>query len=118
MKMMHVTLYVKDIDASIEFYRTVAGFSIVNEKRSGENRVVFLNDGSQDFCLELAKGYGDMVFEGKCISLGLACEDLEAERKRLADLGIEVGEVISPRPDVHFFFITDPDGFTIQFMQV
>ena len=118
MKMLHVTLYAKDIDASIDFYQKAAGFSIVREKRSGDKRVVFLNDGTQDFCLEIAKGNEQMHFEGKNISLGIASADLEKERERLADLGISAGEVISPRPDVHFFFVSDPDGFQVQFMEV
>ena len=118
MKMLHVTIYASDIEASISFYKKAAGLTVVREKKAGENRVVFLNDGSQDFCLELAKGSEQMHYEGKYISLGVACEDLDKERERLTGLGIEVGEVISPRPDVRFFFISDPDGFQVQFMQV
>ena len=28
------------------------------------------------------------------------------------------GPLISPRPDVRFFFISDPDGFQVQFIEV
>ena len=118
MKMVHVTVYASDIEESIRFYEKAAGFSVVNEKRMGENRVVFLNDGTQDFCLELVKGNEQMHYEGKFISIGVACDDLEKERERLTGLGIEPGEMISPRPDVRFFFISDPDGFQVQYMEV
>ena len=118
MKMMHVTIYASDIEASIRFYEKAAGLSIVREKKAGENRVVFMNDGTQEFCLELAKGKEQTHYEGKNISLGIACTDLGKERERLTELGIEVGEIISPRPDVRFFFISDPDGFRVQFMEV
>ena len=118
MKIIHMTIYASDIERSIDFYQKIAGLSIVREKKAGENRVVFLNDGTQDFCLELAKGNEQMHFDGKCISMGIACEDLEKERERLTGLGFEPGDVISPRPDVRFFFISDPDGFQVQFMEV
>ena len=118
MKMMHVTIYAKDIDASIGFYEKAVGFSVVDEKRVGDNRAVFMNDGSQDFCFELLKGDEQTHYEGKMISLGVGCADLDRERERLAGLGIEAGELISPRPDVRFFYISDPDGFQIQFMEM
>ena len=116
MKIMHVTITASDIDASIEFYEKAAGLKVARELTAGENRVVFLNDGTQDFCLELRKGDAQDHFEGKNISIGLKSDDLEAERARLTELGVEVGPMISPRPDVHFFFISDPDGFQVQFM--
>ena len=118
MKMMHVTVYASDIDASIDFYEKVAGLKVVREKRAGENRVVFLNDGTQDFCLELARGNDQNHYEGKNISIGFGCEDLDKQRNHLESLGITAGPLISPRPDVRFFFISDPDGLQIQFMEV
>ena len=117
MKIVHMTVYASDIEKSISFYQKAAGFTIVREKRNGEKRVVFLNDGSQDFCLELVKGNEDMHFEGKYISIGIECADLEAERSRLGALGFAPVEIISPRPDVRFFFISDPDGFQVQFIE-
>ena len=117
MKILHVTIYASDIDASIDFYQKVAGLSVIREKTAGENRVVFLSNGTQEFCLELAKGNAEKHFAGENISIGFGCEDLDEQRERLASLGITAGPLISPRPDVRFFFISDPDGLQIQFME-
>ena len=118
MKILHVTIYASDIDASIDFYQKVTGLSVVREKTAGENRVVFMSDGTQEFCLELAKGNAQKHFAGENISVGFGCEDLDYQRNRLASLGIDAGPLISPRPDVRFFFISDPDGLEIQFMEM
>ena len=118
MKILHVTIYASDIDASIDFYQKATGLSVVNEKTAGENRVVFMSDGTQEFCLELAKGNAQKHFSGENISVGFGCEDLDYQRNRLASLGIDAGPLISPRPDVRFFFISDPDGLQVQFMEM
>lgn len=117
MKLQHMTIFAKDIDASVAFYEKVVGLSVVRDLRGGDHAVVFLNDGTQDFCLEIAQGGGDMLFAGKGISLGVSCDDLDAETERLNGLGLTPGEVISPNPHVRFFFVPDPDGFMIQFVE-
>lgn len=117
MRIMHVTVFAKDVDASVKFYQEVAGLSIVRDLRGGDHSVVFLNDGTQDFCFEIAQGDDQMQYSGTGVSLGLASDDLDAERERLESMGIKVGETISPNPFVKFFFIPDPDGFLVQFVQ-
>lgn len=117
MKLQHMTIFSKDIDASVKFYQEVAGLSIAREVRGGLHDVVFLNDGTQPFCLEIAQSDDQMCFAGKGVSLGVSCDDLDAEAERLKTMGITSGEVISPHPGVRFFFITDPNGFMVQFVE-
>ena len=115
MKLQHMTIFAKDIDKSVEFYQTVADLTIVRDMREGAHKVVFLNDGTQPFCLEIAQG--EMSFSGRGVSLGLSCDDLDAEMGRLKGLGLEHGEIIAPHPGVRFFFVPDPDGFMVQFVE-
>ena len=117
MKVLHTTIFVKDIDVSAKFYEEVLGLTIVRDMREGDHKIVFLNDQTQDFCVELAQGASGMSFVGKGVSIGVACDDLDAERERLAALGIEAGPVISPNPHVKFFFVSDPNGFQVQFVE-
>ena len=117
MKLQHMTIFSKDINASVKFYEDVVGLTVVRDMRGGAHQVVFLNDGTQAFCLEIAEGDDQMCFAGKGISLGVSCDDLDAEAKRLQEMGIQVGDVISPHPGVRFFFIYDPNGFMVQFVE-
>lgn len=117
MKIVHATIFANNIDQSVQFYQDVIGLSVIRDMRDGDHKVCFLNDGTQDFCLEIAQGNDDMHYAGEGISLGVHCDDLDKERIRLTDIGISVGEEISPNPHVRFFFIADPDGFQIQFVE-
>lgn len=117
MKLQHMTIFSKDINASVKFYEEVTGLSVVRDMRGGEHEVVFLNDGTQPFCLEIAQGDGPMLYNGGGVSLGVRCDDLDAEINRLKEMGITPGNVISPHPGVRFFFINDPDGFMVQFVE-
>ncbi len=117
MKLQHMTIFSKDINASVKFYEDVVGLTVVRDMRGGAHQVVFLNDGTQDFCLEIAEGDDQMCFAGKGVSLGVSCEDLDKTAEALKEMGIEPGEVISPHPGVRFFFINDPNGFMVQFVE-
>ena len=117
MKLQHMTIFSKDIDASVKFYQEVTGLTIAREVRGGEHQVVFLNDGTQPFCLEIAQSDVSMSYNGGGVSLGVSCDDLDVEIRRLKEMGIQPGEVISPHPGVRFFFINDPNGFMVQFVE-
>lgn len=117
MKLQHMTIFSKDVDASVKFYQEVTGLSIAREVRGGLHDVVFLNDGTQPFCLEIAQADDSMFYQGGGVSLGITCDDLDAEIERLKEMGITPGEVISPHPGVRFFFIKDPNGFMVQFVE-
>ncbi len=54
MKIMHVTVQVRDIEKSIRFYGEAAGMSIQRDMRDkGNMPIVFMADGAGDVCMEL-----------------------------------------------------------------
>ena len=117
MKLQHMTIFSKDVNAAVKFYEDVVGLTVVRDMRGGAHDVVFLNDGTQPFCLEIAQADDTMFYQGGGVSLGITCDDLDDEIERLKEMGITPGEVISPHPGVRFFFIKDPNGFMVQFVE-
>lgn len=114
MKFAWTTLRVSDLDRSIAFYADVLGLAPMARMGTDAHRVVmFGSDGAtkvelvwEDAPLPEAIGGG--------VSMGFLPEDLDAFMARVSALGIPAVGPVSPSPDIRFFFIKDPDGYTIQ----
>lgn len=82
----------------------------------GTVNIVFLNDGSSDVCIELVANK-EHSYEGSGISVGFATDDLYKSAQELKSKGITTGKIIVPNPHTRFFFIEDPNGVQIQFIE-
>jgi len=117
MKFRHVTLAVKDIEASAKFYQEIVGLAVIRQFSAGPGReIIFL--GSGDTQLELISGADHGGAEpGSGVSMGFAADSLDEMIATLRDQGYETdGQIVSPQPGVTFFFAKDPDGYTVQFI--
>ena len=113
----HVTLSVKDLDKSLNFYRDIIGLEITRRFSAGpEREIVFLGSGGTE--VELISG-GAEATVGTGISLGFECESLQDIMDLLIEKGNEIdGDIVSPNPHTHFFFVKDPDGNRVQFINI
>lgn len=109
------TVHVKDIDESIKFYEDVVGLK-VNKRFSGGEKTEIAFLGSGDTQLELIGGAG--VFEGSGISIGFLVDDLDAKMAfvKEKDIAVHSGP-FAPNPVTRFFFVQDPDGLLVQFVE-
>ncbi len=109
------TVHVKDLEASIRFYEDIVGLT-VGRRFAGRNgsEIAFLGDG--DTQLELIGGAG--AFAGSGISVGFRVDDLDAKMAFVIDKGIAIHSgPIAPNPVTRFFFVQDPDGLLVQFVE-
>ena len=66
----------------------------------------------------ISRAAHDGTESGKGISLGFESGSLEDTIALLREKGHETDRaIISPNPDVSFFFARDPDGYNIQFVK-
>lgn len=119
MKYLWTTMHVKDLDASVAFYQDVLELELEGRMQAGPGmELAFLKSQDTETKIELIK---DAEFkgqpEGVAVSLGFAVCNLEAKREELAEAGYQPTPVITPNPATKFFFIKDPDGVGIQFLQ-
>lgn len=109
-----VTLHVADMEKSCQFYLELMGFKvaehIVNDKT--EIKMLATENGVN---IELIQMKGEIIDEpGHGVSVGLAVPDAPALAAKLKETGIEVKGPFSPNPELSFYFVTDPDGYSLQ----
>jgi lactoylglutathione lyase len=118
MKFLWCTLHVKSLEASLQFYQDVVGLDL--SRRFGEKPgPLFAFLGGEGSEIELIEdGRGAPAEYGKDISLGFEVANLDEIMAFVREKGIPVHSgPVQPNPYVRFFFVQDPDGLLIQFVE-
>ncbi len=118
MKFCWSTLNVKDLDESVNFYTEIIGLDVNRRFESGDMEIAFLGKGETQ--IELIKEKNkDNINTGVDISWGFATENLDETLKLFEEKGVKVlSGVIQPNPFIKFVMISDPNGMTIQVVEV
>ena len=109
------TVHVKDLDASVRFYEDIVGIHVVRRFGSPTGaEIAFMGDG--DTKLELIGNQGG--YSGSGISIGFTVDDLDEKLAFVKEKGVAVHSgPFSPNPATRFFYVQDPDGLLVQFVQ-
>ena len=100
MKFLHVTIQTTRFEEEIEFYEKEVGLTLQRDMRPMKDLVFLEADHTG----------------GPNLSIGFKTDDVEAKREELIAKGYQVTPMITPMPDVKFFFVVDPAGVNVQFM--
>lgn len=119
MKFLWTSLFIKDLDASVKFYEDVVGLTVENRFQGGpDTEIAFMKSAEAVTKVELICRKGVENRQGDPgITIGFACDHVEKRREELKKAGYEVSEMISPHPGTKFFFVKDPDGISVQFVE-
>ena len=120
----HISITVKDFDATVELYTKGFGFTpSVGWGSEGEKRAVMLDMGDGAF-LEVFSGAEEEQPAGLFAHLALASDDTDADFKRAVDAGATVQmepkslDLPSDPPiPVRIAFVKGLDGESIEFFQ-
>ncbi|MBR5429437.1 MAG: VOC family protein [Firmicutes bacterium] len=116
MRFAFVTLQVRDMEASLRFYRDLLGMEIARRFSPGPGTdVVFLSQGGLQ--LELICRQGVEPDAGGSFSLGFAVSDLDGELALLTAAGLTCGPVLRPAPRTRLSFCNDPDGNAVELIE-
>ena len=118
MKYLWTTLQVSNMDQSLDFYQNIIGLTCNERHPAGPGmELAFLGEGETKI---------ELIFRGERskeehhgISMGFQVDSLEDTIKRLKGYGMaHIGEIMEPNPRVRFFFVKDPDGYPVQFVEI
>ncbi len=122
MKMLHTCLRIKDLDASLDFYKNVIGLKEIRRIDHSDYGfiLVYLGDGKTDYELELTYNFGSEGYDlGNGFShLAVSVKDLELQHEKHLTAGYKVTDLKGlPNEKPHYYFITDPDGYLIEILR-
>ncbi len=119
-KMLHTCVRVKDLEASMKFYRDGLGLVETSRKDFPEFKftLVYLSTHVGGYEIELTYNYDtEKPYEmGTGFShTAIGVDDLEGERERHMSLGYEVTDLKGlPGEAPRYYFVTDPDGYKVE----
>ncbi|MDX1302840.1 VOC family protein [Photobacterium sp.] len=123
-KIIHTMIRVVDLDKSIKFYKDALELDIAERLDFDGFSLVYLRNEENDMELELTwnEGTEEAYSHGTGYGhIAVAVDELEAEHQKLSDLGYGPADVKEFFRDgqllAKFFFVQDPDGYKIEFLQ-
>lgn len=114
LSMNWITLRVRDLEASLDFYHRILGLPVERKFESRGRQIAMLGTEGQPK-VELIQGT-DPVLKPECgVSVGFEVGSLDEAMTELSNEGIPIARgPVSPNPHLTFFYILDPDGFEVQ----
>lgn len=118
MKFCWSTLRVNNMDESLKFYQEIVGLEVNKRFEAGPGvEIVFLGDGETKIELIYDKNSKEVDL-GEDISLGFEVDSVDKMMKFVKEKGIDIHSgPIQPNPHTKFFFVMDPNGLRIQFVE-
>jgi lactoylglutathione lyase len=109
---------VKNLEESYRFYTNIVGLKETRRFPSGPGReIVFLGNGETEVELIYNEEKKE-VNMGQDISLGFEVESVDKKMEELETKGVAIlSGPFSPNPHVKFFYVLDPNGLKIQFVE-
>lgn len=118
MNLCWITLTVNNIEESLTFYCDILNLNVAERFKAGEDTEIVMLGNKDEVKIELICYKGVEILERKGLSIGFTVESLEKTIDYLKENNIELeSPIISPNPMTRFFFVKDPNGIQIQFVE-
>ena len=123
-KFIHTMVRVRDLDASLKFYREVLKLEPSHRMDFSDFSLVYLGSEESDTEIELTwnKGRSEPYAHGDGYGhVAFVVDDVESQHAKLISIGysplpvkeFKEGDILLAR----FFFILDPDGYKIEVLE-
>ena len=118
MKFCWSTLMVKNLEESLKFYMEIVGLNVSKRFDAGLGvEVAFLGDGETKVELICNQTSKEVSF-GHDISLGFEVDSVDEMLAVVKEKGIDIHSgPFQPNPHTKFFYLLDPNGLKIQFVE-
>ena len=123
-KAIHSMIRVLDEKRSVDFYQKAFDLSVADRLDFDSFTLLYLSNSENSFELELTvnKDQSEPYDLGNAYGhFALCVDDLETEHKKLSELGYQPRDIVEFNREgsllAKFFFVTDPDGYSIEVLQ-
>lgn len=113
MHIAHITIHSAKKEESVAFFEKICGLKIQRVVGDG---ITFLANSEGTTNIEIVPD-PEHVAAVNNLSIGFVVENATDYRDQLLIEGLEVSPLVSPNPSVQFFFVKDPNGVQIQFVE-
>ncbi|WP_286905287.1 VOC family protein [Clostridium sp. UBA1652] len=118
MNLCWITLTVNNIEESLKFYCDILNLNVAERFKAGEDTEIVMLGNKDEVKIELICYKGVEISERNGLSIGFTVESLEKTIDYLKENNIKLeSPIISPNPMTRFFFVKDPNGIQIQFVE-
>lgn len=114
MKIKHITLRVKNLEKSIQFYETITELEIARRFQSGPAELAFMSSGEGETEIELLQIPQGQTFEGKGLFICFETDKLAEMHELALDKGYSPSAIQDPGDGTRYFYVYDPDGVSVQ----
>ena len=112
-----LTLMVRNLEKSIEFYETITELSISRCFKAGAGEIAFLTNGSGETEIELVCMPQMQKFEGSGFFICFTTDKLDAMYELVQTSGLKPSDIREPDAENRYFYVYDPDGVSVQLKQ-
>jgi len=118
MKFCWTTILVNNMDESLEFYKDIVMLEVNKRFQAGPGvEIAFLGNGETKVELICNQAISE-VKVGKDISLGFEVDSVDSMVSFVKEKGLSIDNgPFQPNPHTKFFYILDPNGLKIQFVE-
>lgn len=117
MHIRQLTIMVKNLEESIEFYETIAELKVSRRFKEGPGELAFLTNGGGETEIELVYMPQAQKFEGKGFSICFVTHKLDEMHELLQNKGLAPSDIRNPDAQSRYFYVYDPNGVSIQIRQ-
>ena len=115
MKLNYITIMVRDIEKSLDFYCGLFSLKVVRELNPPQGKIVFVADQKGDTMLELIQfEQVEKVMTRGLVFSFLAKRSLAGLKEQAQEMGYLTSEILAQPPKPAHFTVTDPDGLIIE----
>ena len=114
MHIKHMTLRVKDLEQSIQFYETITELTVARRLKVEQTELAFMTNGNGETEIELLYVPQGQTFEGKGMFICFATDKLDEMHQLAKDQGLNPSPIQDPGDQTRYFYVYDPDGVSVQ----
>ena len=118
MQFVHLTIMVKNLEASIEFYTMMTELKIARRFYAGLGEIAFLTNADGETEIELVAMPEGQKFEGKGLTVCFETDKLDAMHQMAEEKGLNPSDMRNPNPKSRYFYVYDHDRVSVEIKQI